>query len=106
MTTLLDKSLKREVDIGSDHFTLTISPDGLKLVPKGKRNGVELRWIDLVSGQAALAVALNASLSKLAAFPSGEVPATAVTAAARKRPVSSSNGHRRPARARPSRRRR
>ena len=25
-------------------YMLTISPEGLKLVPKGKRNGVELRW--------------------------------------------------------------
>jgi hypothetical protein len=41
---------------------LTISPEGLKLVPKGKRNGLEIAWKDLVSGEAALATALNASL--------------------------------------------
>lgn len=33
-----------------------------KLTPKGRRKGHELRWKDLVSGEAALAVALNASL--------------------------------------------
>ena len=65
MATVLDKSLKRELQIGSEPYMLTISPDGLKLVPKGKRNGVELGWNDLVSGQAALAVALNASLEKV-----------------------------------------
>jgi hypothetical protein len=43
---------------------LTISPEGLKLVPKGKRNGLELAWQALVSGEAALATALNASLQK------------------------------------------
>jgi hypothetical protein len=43
---------------------LTISPDGLKLVPKGKRKGHELAWAALVSGEAALAVALNASLDR------------------------------------------
>jgi len=65
MATILDKSLKRELMIGADPYMLTISPEGLKLVPKGKRNGIELQWPDLVSGQAALAVALNASLEKL-----------------------------------------
>ena len=36
----------------------------LKLVPKGKRNGLELSWQALASGDAALATALNASLRK------------------------------------------
>jgi hypothetical protein len=57
-----DKSLKREIDIEGKPFMLTISPEGLKLVPKGKRNGLEIAWKDLVSGDAALATALNASL--------------------------------------------
>jgi hypothetical protein len=60
--TPLDKPLKREVRIGEDAYSLTIDPDGLKLVPKGKRKGIELRWTDLVSGDAALATALQASL--------------------------------------------
>jgi len=60
--TPLDKPLKREVRIGDDTYSLTIDPDGLKLVPKGKRKGLELRWSDLVSGDAALATALQASL--------------------------------------------
>lgn len=64
MTTKLDKSLKREVDVNGEPWTLTISPEGLKLVPKGKRNGHELAWKDIVSGQAALSSALNASLER------------------------------------------
>lgn len=64
MATRLDKPLKRELDLDGEPYTLTISPLGLKLVPKGKRKGHELSWKDLVSGQAALAVALNASLEK------------------------------------------
>jgi hypothetical protein len=43
---------------------LTISPAGLKLVPKGKRKGQEIAWSALVSGEAALAAALNASLQR------------------------------------------
>ncbi|TDK33023.1 hypothetical protein [Luteimonas terrae] len=60
--TPLDKSLKREVRIDEAPYVLTIDPTGLKLVPKGKRKGLELRWTDLVSGDAALATALQASL--------------------------------------------
>jgi hypothetical protein len=67
MPVLLEKPLKREVAIDDDQYTLTISPDGLKLVPKGRRKGIELQWRDLVSGQAALAVALNASLEQTGA---------------------------------------
>jgi hypothetical protein len=62
MATKLDKSLKREVDIEGQPFMLTIHPAGLKLVPKGKRNGHEIAWKDIISGDAALATALNASV--------------------------------------------
>jgi hypothetical protein len=43
---------------------LTITPEGFKLVPKGKRKGQELSWDAVVSGEAALATALNASLQR------------------------------------------
>jgi hypothetical protein len=62
--TKLDKVLKRELDIGGEAYILTLSPEGLKLTIKGRRKGHELAWKDLVSGEAALAVALNASLEK------------------------------------------
>jgi hypothetical protein len=64
MATKLDKVLKRELDVNGEPYILTLTPEGLKLVPKGKRNGHELAWSDLVSGQAALAAALQASLTK------------------------------------------
>ncbi len=64
MATKLDKSLKRELEIEGKPYMLTISPEGLKLVPKGRRNGLELAWQALVSGEAALATALNASLKQ------------------------------------------
>jgi hypothetical protein len=59
--TKLDKPLRREIAVGDQAYTLTIDPDGLKLVPKGHRNGVSLSWKDLVSGDAAIASALQAS---------------------------------------------
>jgi hypothetical protein len=64
MATKLDKPLKRELDIDGEAYMLTIAPEGLKLVPKGKRLGHELSWKDLVSGQAALAAALDASVKR------------------------------------------
>lgn len=63
MTTKLDNSLRRELIVLGKPYTLVISPNGMVLTPKGKRKGYELAWVDLVSGDAALAVALNASLA-------------------------------------------
>ena len=62
MTTKLEGPLKREVDIDGTAYTLTITPQGLSLVLKGRRKGFDLDWQALVSGDAALATALNASL--------------------------------------------
>lgn len=62
MATKLEKPLKREIEIEGKPYTLMISPQGMKLVPKGRRKGHEIAWKDLVSGDAALASALNASL--------------------------------------------
>ncbi|HET7730421.1 MAG TPA: hypothetical protein VFK48_10345, partial [Usitatibacter sp.] len=56
-------AFKRELDINGDKYTLTVSPEGFRLVLKGKRKGVEINWSQLVNGEAALATALNASLT-------------------------------------------
>jgi hypothetical protein len=63
MTTRLEGPLKREIDIDGTPYTLTVGPDALSLVLKGRRKGLELRWRDLVTGDAALTTALNASLT-------------------------------------------
>lgn len=44
MTTKLEKPLKREVLVDERAYTLTIDADGLKLVEKGRRNGREMSW--------------------------------------------------------------
>ena len=64
MATKLEKPLRREVNIEGRPYMVTLSPEGLKLVPKGKRKGLELGWKALISGDAALATALNASLER------------------------------------------
>ena len=63
MTTKLDGTLKRELMIGRTVYTLTLSQAGFTLALKGRRKGLDILWADLVSGQAALATALNASLT-------------------------------------------
>jgi hypothetical protein len=62
MTTKLTEPLRREIEIDGAPYTLTITPQGFTLVVKGRRKGYELAWSALVSGDAALATALNASL--------------------------------------------
>ena len=61
--TELKSALNRELLIDKTAYKLTISPEGFKLVLKGKRNGLEIAWHELVNGDAAMAVALRASLS-------------------------------------------
>lgn len=76
MATVLDKALKRQITIDGADYTVALDPDGIRLIGKGKRKPeVELRWRDLLSGDAAMAVALNASL--------GARPAAAEAKAAR-----------------------
>lgn len=62
MTTRLDKPLKREVDVNGVLYTVTFSPEGIKLVPKGKRNGTELTWEQLVRGDVSLTQDLKDSV--------------------------------------------
>jgi hypothetical protein len=63
--TRLDKPLKRELKIKGKPHVLTLDAKGFKLTQKGRRKGIEIEWTALVSGDAAMAVALNASLGKL-----------------------------------------
>jgi hypothetical protein len=62
MATKLEKALKREIVVDSKPYIVTIDPEGMKVTEKGRRKGQELKWKDLLSGEAALTRALNASL--------------------------------------------
>jgi hypothetical protein len=86
--TPLHSTLKRALTIDSRDYVLTLSETALKLTLKGKRNGVELPWSQLVNGEAALAVALHASLGAFAAknkAPAAERLSSAKPPAAAKR---------------------
>lgn len=67
MATVLDRELKRQIEVDGLPYTVVIDPEGLRLVAKGKRKpAAQLKWKDLVSGEAALAVALRASVRGVA----------------------------------------
>lgn len=63
MVTKLTKDPRREIAVARQAWIVTITPSGLKLTRKGKREGIELACKDLLSGDASLAVSLNATLA-------------------------------------------
>jgi hypothetical protein len=93
--TPLHSTLKRALTIDGRDYVLTLNETALKLTLKGKRNGVELPWSQLVNGEAALAVALHASLGAFAQ--KDKAPA-----AERSPPAKPSVAAKRPATAKPS----
>ncbi|MDR7134331.1 hypothetical protein J2X06_001515 [Lysobacter niastensis] len=62
--TPLDKPLRRQIEIEGVRYTVLIDPMGLRLTESGRRKGISLAWRDLVSGDAALATALQASMEE------------------------------------------
>jgi hypothetical protein len=60
--TRLDKVIKRELELAGKVYTVTISPQGIKIVPKGGRKGHETSWESLLSGEAELRRDLSMSL--------------------------------------------
>ena len=62
MTTRLTKPMKREVELDGKLYTVALTPDAVKITPKGARTGQEISWRDLVSGSTGLRRDLNVSL--------------------------------------------
>ena len=62
MATRLDKTIKRELELGGQLYMVSMSPEGVRIVPKGKRKGHEISWETLLSGDAELRRDLNMSL--------------------------------------------
>lgn len=56
MTTKLERPLKREIVVDDKPFTLTIDANGLKLVEKGRRNGQEMTWKQVLGPDTSAAV--------------------------------------------------
>jgi hypothetical protein len=62
MTAKLDKTIKRELELDGKVYTIAIGPDGIKVTEKGRRNGPEVSWRSIVSGEQALTEGLKASI--------------------------------------------
>jgi hypothetical protein len=60
--TRLDKTIKRELELAGQLYTVSMSPEGVKIVQKGKRKGHEMSWETLLSGDAELRRDLNMTL--------------------------------------------
>lgn len=54
MTAKLDKTIKRELEIDGKTYTIAIGVEGIKVTEKGRRNGPEVSWRSIVSGDATL----------------------------------------------------
>ena len=90
MTTKLEGPLRRALTLGGDTYVLTVTPEGLTLVPKGKRKGYSLAWDAFISGEAALATALNASLMVAAPKSGTSKPAPNAVASGKRLPAKRS----------------
>jgi hypothetical protein len=64
MTTKLEKELKREIDVDGKHYTVTISPNGLKIAEKGHRKGHELTWKQVLTSDPELSQNLAKSVER------------------------------------------
>jgi hypothetical protein len=62
MTTRLEKTIKRELELDGRLYTVQMGPEGVKVTEKGHRKGQELSWRSIISGDASLHQNLNASI--------------------------------------------
>jgi hypothetical protein len=68
VATRLHKTIKRELELDGKVYTVSIGPEGVRVVPKGGRKGHEMSWETLLSGEAELRRDLNMSLDVYAAL--------------------------------------
>jgi hypothetical protein len=52
MATRLEKTIKRELELDGNLYTVAIGPEGIKMTPKGGRKGTELTWRQILGGGA------------------------------------------------------
>ena len=67
MIAKLDSPIRRELTPGRELYTVSISPEGVKIALKGRRKGREISWETLLSGDAELTQQLKMSVDAYAA---------------------------------------
>ena len=65
MTTRLEKTIKRQLELKGKVYTVTITPEGVKITPKGGRKGHAISWDTLASGDAELYQSMKISVDAL-----------------------------------------
>jgi hypothetical protein len=71
MTARLEKPFKRELVLDGEAYTVTISPEGVRVTRKGHRKGHELTWRTIISGDADLTQQLKISIDATGASDDG-----------------------------------
>ena len=66
MPVKLTRPLKREIQHDGAPYTVTVSAEGVAVVPKGKRKGHFLSWGAIIAGDATLRESLRISLDATA----------------------------------------
>ena len=62
MTAKLEKTIKRELELDGKLYTIAIAPEGIKVTEKGRRNGPEVSWRSIITGDATLNESLKISV--------------------------------------------
>jgi hypothetical protein len=52
MATKLQKTIRREIEIEGEAYTVSVAPEGVKLTKKGFRKGPEITWRELLARDA------------------------------------------------------
>ena len=71
VTAKLESLIKRELKLGHEIYTVSMSPEGVKIALKGRRKGREMSWETLLSGDAELAQQLKLSVDAYGASDEG-----------------------------------
>ena len=70
-------TLRREVEVDGKRYVATLTPEGLRLVEKGRRKGIEITWKQILDGEVELHAQLAGSLARPAATQHDAAPTTA-----------------------------
>jgi hypothetical protein len=64
MVTPLERPLRRAIEIDGKPYVATFRPDGVRVVAKGRRKGIEITWKQILDGEIQLHAQLARSLTR------------------------------------------
>ncbi len=63
MATKLEKGIKRELEIDGKTYTIIMSPEGIKITPKGGRIGREVSWRSMMGTEGSAGMGSGGGMS-------------------------------------------